>query len=119
MPKISIFHQTPDAADIKSAQNYLELLFPENEAAEFAKKLRTAKVTTKKAKDILRASELELLPIENQDVNKNLNKARKKQKMSPIMLVCGREKLIVADGFHRLCAAYYLGEEIEIPCLLV
>lgn len=119
MPKISIFHHTPDAADIRSAQNYLELLFPEEEAAEFAEKLRDAKVTVKKAKDILRASELQLLPIENQDVNDNLHKARKKQKMSPIMLVRGHGKLIVADGFHRLCAAYYLGEEIEIPCVLV
>ncbi len=119
MPKISIFHHKPEQVDIESAQNYLELLFPEPEAAEFAEKLKNAKITVKKAKDIMRASELDLLPMENPDVNDNIHKARKKQKMSPIILVRGHGKLIVADGFHRLCAAYYLGEEIEIPCLLV
>jgi hypothetical protein len=27
--------------------------------------------------------------------------------------------MIVADGYHRICASYYLDEDIEISCRLV
>jgi len=27
--------------------------------------------------------------------------------------------LIVADGYHRICASYHLDEDADIPCRLV
>ncbi|RQP10842.1 MAG: hypothetical protein EAS48_06880 [Chryseobacterium sp.] len=114
-----MFCHTPADDDYDSARNYLELLFPEEKAAELVEQLKKAEIKLKKAKDIMRASRLDLLPMDNQFVQYDIHKARRKELMGPIMLVRGNERLIIADGFHRMCAAYYLGEEIEIPCLIV
>ncbi len=119
MAKIEMFCHTPADDDYDSARNYLELLFPEEKAAELVEQLKKAEIKLKKAKDIMRASRLDLLPMDNQFVQYDIHKARRKELMGPIMLVLGNERLIIADGFHRMCAAYYLGEEIEIPCLIV
>jgi disulfide oxidoreductase YuzD len=73
----------------------------------------------KKAKDILRASELELLNKDNKHVKENIKKSKHGKKLSPILLVRGTQKLIIADGYHRLCAIYYLSEDLEVPCRLI
>ena len=41
--------------------------------------------------------------------------------LSPILLVRGVTggALIVADGYHRVCASYWLDENTDIPCVLV
>jgi disulfide oxidoreductase YuzD len=69
----------------------------------------------KKSKDILRASNLPLLPKDNIHVKENLKKVNKGKKLSPILLVRD-SKLIIADGYHRVCAIYYLSEDLEVPC---
>jgi hypothetical protein len=41
--------------------------------------------------------------------------------ISPILIVRqenGRH-LIIADGFHRLCAVFVLDEEMKVPCKIV
>ena len=115
----SIFKKNPAAHDFPAAYDYLELLFTPKKAELLMNKLKEAPNITKKAKDIFRASGLPLLSKENLHVKENLHKFKKKQKLSPILLVRGTEKLIIADGYHRLCAAYYLTEDLNIPCRLV
>ena len=43
--------------------------------------------------------------------------------LSPVLLVRGRAAagtpLVVADGYHRICASYHLDEDADIPCRLV
>ena len=41
--------------------------------------------------------------------------------LSPLLLVrrAGRAALIVADGYHRLCAVYAFNEDAVIPCKIV
>ena len=41
--------------------------------------------------------------------------------MSPILLVRDKtnRKVIVADGYHRLCAVYHHNDNMEIPCKIV
>ena len=73
----------------------------------------------KKAKDILRASQLPRLHKKNIHVKNNLKKVKKGKLMSPVLLVRGENKLIIADGYHRVCAIYYLSEDLEIPCRIV
>jgi hypothetical protein len=108
----------PEAHDFPAATDYLELLYPEEVAAALTKRLLDAPTILKKAKDILRASELPLLPKENIHVRENLRKVKKGKKLSPILLVrSGR--LIIADGYHRTCAIYYLSEDLEVPCRIV
>ena len=43
------------------------------------------------------------------------------EKLSPILLVrdVALGKVLVADGYHRLCAIYSLDEETTIPCKIV
>jgi hypothetical protein len=41
------------------------------------------------------------------------------EKMSPILLVRYAGKVIIADGYHRMCAVYSLSEDASIPCQIV
>jgi hypothetical protein len=45
------------------------------------------------------------------------------EQLSPVLLVRGQAKkglaLLVADGYHRICASYHLDEDADIPCRLV
>ena len=41
--------------------------------------------------------------------------------LSPILLLRGDDNhpLIIADGYHRVCASYWIDENTDIPCVLV
>ena len=114
-----IWLANPEIHDFPAAADYLELLMPSSEAAALVKQLKKVKTQIKKAKDILRASELPLLPKENMHVLTNLKKFKKGKKLSPLLLVRGKGKLIIADGYHRICASYYLSKDLEVPSRLV
>jgi hypothetical protein len=113
----------PDAHDFPAAANYLSLLLPDARAAELADQLRSAETSHWKAKDLLRASRLALLPASNAHVAADLKKVARGEQLSPVLLVRGRAidgiALIIADGYHRICASYSLNENTEIPCRLV
>ena len=109
----------PEPHDFPSAADYLELLFSIEETKAFVNNLHQGITITKKAKDILRASGLSLLPESNIHVKENMKKVKKGKKLSPLLLVKHEYKLIIADGYHRVCAAYYLSEDLDIPCRLV
>lgn len=109
----------PQTHDFPAAEDYLELLFNLDECKASVESLKNAKTITKKAKDILRASALPLLPKKNMHVKANIKIVNGGGKLSPILLVKKDKKLIIADGYHRLCSTYYLSEDLEIPCRLV
>ncbi|WP_294304470.1 hypothetical protein [uncultured Chryseobacterium sp.] len=116
----NIWLPEPEAHDFPAALDYLELIFEPDAAAAFVEKLKQARTIRKKSKDIFRASSLPLLPKDNIHVKENLRKVKNSKKLSPILLVRGNhEKLIIADGYHRLCCSYYLTEDLEVPCRLV
>jgi hypothetical protein len=75
----------------------------------------------RKAKDILRASQLALLGQDNKHVASDLAKVANGAALSPILLIRGTDQrpLIVADGYHRVCASYWLDENTDIPCILI
>ena len=85
--------------------------------------LKTAKPVYQKAKDILRAAGLALLPESNTHVRADLGKISDGKKLSPILLVRGSAvggyPLQIADGYHRVCASYLTDENTNIPCHLV
>jgi hypothetical protein len=109
----------PEEHDYPAALDYLELLFSSKKASELVSELKKSTTILKKAKDILRASELDLLDKDNKHVKENIKKSKHGKKLSPILLVRGSQKLIIADGYHRLCAIYYLSEDLEVPCRLI
>jgi hypothetical protein len=110
----------PDEHDYPAASDYLSLLFPETAVTEMVAELKTAPLAHRKAKDLLRASRLELLPADNVNVAKDLNKVKSGTRLSPVLLVRGKGDrdvaLVVADGYHRICASYHLDEDGDIPC---
>jgi len=74
-----------------------------------------------KAKDIFRASRLSLLGVSNFHVEKDQAKVRAGKPLSPILLVrdAANRWVVIADGYHRLCAVYSFDEDALIPCKIV
>jgi hypothetical protein len=118
-----IWKATPEAHDYPAAFDYLTLLLAEPAARKLVAKLRKAPTVHKKAKDLLRASRLPLLPRDNLHVTTDLRKIKKGKAMSPVLLVRGDAALdlplVVADGYHRICASWYRDENIPIACRIV
>jgi disulfide oxidoreductase YuzD len=71
-----------------------------------------------KAKDIFRASGLSLLGISNSHVKKDRQKIQSAEDLSPLLLIRDsvNGKVVLADGYHRLCAVYSYDEDAVIPC---
>lgn len=111
----------PEPHDYDAAESYLSLLVDPGTAAQAVAKLRRARVTEFKAKDIFRASSLSLLGVSNSHVEKDRQKIKGGHKLSPILLVRDkvRGRVIIADGYHRLCAVYGYDEDAVIPCKIV
>ena len=108
----------PEELNYPAALSYLSLLF--RDSSQIVEKLKKASVTQFKAKDIFRASGLSLLGISNSHVQKDLTKIAAGKPLSPILLVRREgEKVIIADGYHRICAVYSLNEDALIPCKIV
>jgi len=109
----------PEPHDYPAAQSYLSLLMAPARAAELADALRTeGALEHHKAKDILRASRLDLLAADNAHVASDLAKVKGGEKLSPVLLIRG-DPLVVADGYHRVCASYHLDENADIPCRII
>ena len=113
--------KSPDKGDYPAAQSYLSLIYDPEVARHLVKKLKRAEVIEVKATDIFRASELSLLGLSNANVEKDKKKILDGTELSPLLLVRDSRngKVVVADGYHRLCAVYSFNEEAVIPCKLV
>jgi hypothetical protein len=97
-------HDKPQKHDYPAAASYLSLSMDQQAAKTAAEELKNAKMTEFAAKDIFRASGLSLL-----------------EELSPLLLYRDKAsgKLIIADGYHRLCAVYKYDEDAMIPCKIV
>ena len=114
-----LWKSKPDYHDYPAALDYLTLTMSLLTAGSFVEDLRAASTRQFKAKDILRASDLHPLSDLNRHVEKNIKKIKDGVELSPILLVRLGGKLVVADGYHRMCAVYHLDEDAEIPCKIV
>jgi hypothetical protein len=123
MPHAVKWLAEPEKHDFQAAQDYLSLIMSPEQAAAYRERLSAAQADLihRKAKDILRASQLALLTQDNKHVASDLHKAASGSPLSPILLLRGADgvPLIVADGYHRVCASYWLDENTDIPCVLV
>jgi hypothetical protein len=113
----------PEDHDYLAAADYLSLISEDDAIAATVNALKSADVSLRKAKDILRAARLDLLSASNVRVKNDLAKIEAGKKLSPILLVRGRAldgvALQIADGYHRVCASYLTDENTPIPCRLV
>ena len=115
-----IWSHAPASHDYAAAADYLSLLFDAVTIRTVVRRLRTASPTAKKAKDLLRASGLALLPVDDKELARDLKKVKKGEQLSPVLLVRGglyHDRLLtIADGYHRICASYHIDEDADIPC---
>jgi hypothetical protein len=113
----------PDEHDYPAAHDFLSLVVTEALANGLVDALRAAPLDHRKAKDLLRASDLPLLADTNVHVAKDIQKARRGEQLSPVLLVRGDASrgapMVIADGYHRICASHHLDEDAAIPCRLV
>jgi hypothetical protein len=114
--------EKPGAHDFPAAADYLALLADSDIVNELTQRLQLGTVVHKKAKDILRAAQLRLLPVDNAHVAADLSKIKKGNPLSPILLVRGDlvtgVPLQIADGYHRVCASYHTDENTDIPVVI-
>lgn len=110
--------EEPAEHNYPSAGSYLGLLYEAPQVDALVKALREAPMSTFKSRDIFRASQLPLLGMSNSKVQKNRRKIEAGEPMSPILLVRqgNGEKLIIADGYHRVCSVYGFDQDAMIPC---
>lgn len=117
------WQQKPEKHDFDAASDYLSLVFSQGDTRELVKLLRAAETIHRKAKDLLRAARLPLLPTDDPAVARDLAKVAGGKKLSPVLLVRGSVRknisLTVADGYHRICASYHLAEDEPVACRIV
>ena len=122
-PRREHWKDEPDEHDFPAAADYLTLLVSDQVAASLVNGLKGVEKLERKAKDLLRASGLPLLATDDPHVAADLKKVAAGELLSPVLLVRGQAKkglaLVVADGYHRICASYHLDEDADIPCRLV
>jgi hypothetical protein len=111
----------PQKRDYPAAQSYLCLLLQPRVAKAFVEKLKRARITEFAAKDIFRASTLPLLGNSNSHIEKYRQLIILMEPLSPLLLCrdAAHGKLIIADGYHRLCAVYTFDEDAVIPCRII
>ena len=107
--------------DYTAAVSYLSLIYPDKRAVSLVARLRRKSLVQFKAKDIFRASGLSLLGVSNSHVERDGQKIKTGIALSPLLLVRDMEgrAVVIADGYHRLCAVYQFDEDAMIPCKIV
>lgn len=123
MPNTTVrWKLNPSAKDFDAALDYLALIYPAADGRKLVRALRTARSVQHTAKDLLRASGLPLLPRDEVHVEADLKRIRKEKALSPVLLIQGDMSqcipLIVADGYHRICAVCHYDEDAAISCRL-
>jgi hypothetical protein len=108
------------ASDFEAARKYLSLLASDAKVDALVKALRSTKLVDHAAKDLLRAAQLPLLPRDEPHVDADLKRIHKGKPLAPILVVRGdfalRLPLVVADGYHRICAVWYFDENAPVRC---
>jgi hypothetical protein len=108
----------PEEHDYPAAFSYLILIYDEKTAVGLVSKLKKVPISEFNAKDIFRASRLSLLGVSNSHVKTDRMKIKSGDKVSPLLLVRdpANGKVVIADGYHRMCAVYTFDEDAVIPC---
>lgn len=119
LTKAVYWFDEPEDHNYPAAEEYLTLLFSRETARGMVDRLRRENVQYFKAKDIFRASKLPHAGISNEQVEKTLEKIEDGKKLSPVLLLRSSNALIIADGYHRVCAVYSHDQDVKIPCKIV
>jgi hypothetical protein len=103
------------AHDFDAALAYLSLKLDPKQAAAAVGRLRKARVTRRRANDILRACDLVALPLDDPGVRRDLLNAVSGKRLSPVLVVSTGDGGDIADGYHRVSLAYHLDPFGDVP----
>jgi hypothetical protein len=111
----------PQKHDYSAAVSYLSLIMEPKAAKDVVDQMQEAAMAEYAAKDIFRASGLPLLGFGDSQVEQDRTSIIKGEKLSPILLLRDKQasKLVIADGYHRICAVYTFDKDASIPCKIV
>ena len=113
----------PEPADdtYQAAKTFLQLMYRPKKARRWVKRLKEAEISKYAAKDILRASCTPMATIKAFNWEKQQEQIAKGDALSPILLIRQNDggPLIIADGFHRMCALFSTDQEVSVPCKIV
>ncbi|MBV9605249.1 MAG: hypothetical protein JO027_09085 [Solirubrobacterales bacterium] len=101
--------------DYAAAEAYLSLKLNPAATDKMVGRLRKAKLTTRRANDILRASGLTAAPLDDPGVVKDLIKVIEGTPLSPVLVVGGDGRTDIADGFHRVSLVYRIDPYGNVP----
>ena len=106
--------------DYTAAAHYLSLHDSQKNVDALVADLRAAGITEFKAVDLLRAAQLIAPEADDRPTREQIEKIKNGERISPVLLtrVPALKKVIIADGFHRVCAAYRLDPDVILHCKL-
>lgn len=115
---------SPEIHDYDSAAAFLSLIMSPAEADKLAALLEAdPDIVEHPAKDLVRAAGLlgNVPPKSNEHVAKDLRRIDRGEALSPVLLVrdAKRGVLLIADGFHRIAAAWHTGENTPVPAKII
>ena len=110
----------PQRYDYAAAAAYLNLTMDHSSAKAAAEKMKKAEMTEFTAKTFSGVRSV-IAWVSNSHVEKDITRIARDEKLSPLLLYRDKTngKLIIADGYHRLCAVYKFDEDAMIPCKIV
>jgi hypothetical protein len=103
------------AHDFEAAEAFLSIRLNPEKAKSLVKQLKNASITERRANDILRASRLTPLPLNDPGVLRDLTKLVAGEKLSPVLVVSLDDGAEIADGYHRVSLAYGLDPFGAVP----
>jgi hypothetical protein len=101
--------------DYAAAEAYLSLKQDAEDVARSVKALRDAKLTERRANDILRAAGLTAAPLDDPGLMKDLIKVIEGIELSPVLVVNAHGRADIADGFHRVSLVYRIDPYGVVP----
>lgn len=110
----------PRGKNLKEAEEYLDIFGLGREVREFD----NARPKTMMAKDILRVTGQTPAKPNDPHVKKKLRQFKKGKPVPPVLLIWvdkalgPKPQLLIADGFHRVSAAFHLDEDTQVHTLL-
>lgn len=123
MSKKIKWKSSPKSKDYEGVRNFLTLLCSESDADKLIERLDRADPIEHAGKDLLRAAQLPVLSSEDPHVSEDLKDIKKGKALAPVLLIRGDLKkahsLVIADGYHRICASYIIDEGSPISCRMV
>jgi hypothetical protein len=109
-----------NASDYDAAGHYLALVDIQKNIDKTVADLKAGAIVEYKATDLLRAAQLTVPKADDRPTREQIKKIKHGEPVAPVLLVRvpALKKVIVADGFHRICAAYRIDPDVVLHCKL-